>query len=123
MTNENGLKLYKCLKPDCGWEWASRLPLPPRYCARCKRPNWDRPPRPLRPQSIAPAPKPKKVYPFHTIVVGEQIVLPWHFIRPDVLDDRLNSSMQRAIRQEEVRYGKKFQREGTPAGLIVKRVQ
>lgn len=119
------LKTYKCLKPDCGWEWASRLPLPPRYCARCKRPNWDKPPRPPRPQSVAPPPKPKRKYPIDQLEVGQSITLPWHWIvEGHVRNEKLNASMRRSIRQEEVRYGKKFFCEGTALkGMIVRRVK
>lgn len=118
---ENEPKLYQCLKPDCGWKWASRLPLPPRYCARCKRPNWDKAPGPPRPQSIAPPPKPRIIYPIHDLEVGQSVLLSWH-IKNGEADLAKNASMNRAVRQEERRYGKKFLREPAPRGLKVTRL-
>ena len=117
----NQLNTYTCLLDSCGWTWASRLPLPPKYCARCKRQNWDQP-RPPRQQALSVPPKPKKIYPFHTLEVGQSIQIGWEIGKDGLADPRAANNLGRAVRQEEARYGKKFRREPSPAGLKITRL-
>ena len=37
------LVILTCLR--CGYDWPSRLPHPPKRCARCRSPYWNRPKR------------------------------------------------------------------------------
>jgi len=114
--------IHHCTCLHCGWIWVSRLPQPPRYCARCKRENWDKPLE-LRPQSIRRAAiESRRLYPIDKLEVGESMLIKWHAMPNGQPDERRNASIGRCVRQEEQRYNKQFRREPEPLGLRVTRI-
>lgn len=114
------LKILNCMK--CGHEWASRLALSPRYCARCGRENWDRPKGEPRPQSIKPKPKGPK-YLVADMVVGEVRIFPWRRNPDGGLDERGSLNMGISISASAGRRGWKIFKQGIAGqGLQVTRI-
>lgn len=117
--NINGIEYKKIWCMKCGYEWLSKLDCPVR-CARCRAPKfWE--PKKEHDESIPPE-KRKQKYPIQDLLIGEKILLSWNTQSNGWPDVKKNNSMLRAIRQEEARKGKKFQRYSSAAGLLVKRV-
>lgn len=109
--------VYKCKR--CDYDWASRLPETPLRCARCKRLNWQVPA--LRRRSDRPMVN-GRIYPIGDLGIGTSVLIPWHYALNGEPDTKLNSSIHRAVQQEEKRYEKKFQRDPKPSGLLVTRL-
>lgn len=116
----NGVEFKKIWCHKCEHEWLSKLECP-KKCPKCGRydpwlPKGER-------NENTPHLKKTAKYPIQDLKVGESITLSWQvngFGRPDV---NKNNSMNRAIRQEEKRKDKKFERYPSAAGLRLVRIK
>ena len=48
------MKVWVCDYPDCGHRWWKYKKKAPKYCAKCKKPNWDKLDRPLMAEDEVP---------------------------------------------------------------------
>lgn len=111
----NGIEhnLIECQK--CGYEWFSKIC--PKQCPKCHRYSpWL--PKASENEQVVRANK----YPIQHLEVGQSTVLPWQSGPDGKPDFVANESMQRAVRQEEARKGKKFEKEPRSAGLFLRRI-
>lgn len=104
--------IIDCVK--CNHQWLSKLECP-KQCPKCKRYDpWL--PKLERNESIARMKRITK-YPIQDVQVGESVVLPYAMMQNGWPDVKSNNNMLRAIRQEEKRKGKRFERIPIGAGL------
>lgn len=110
----NNVELFKIWCHKCGYEWLSKSKCP-ASCAGCRQPKpWEG--KKDRKSNV------KMIYPIQDLQVGESITLVWQHLPNGQPDGLKNASMNRAVRQEEKRKGKKFNRMPTSTGLLVTRV-
>lgn len=115
----NGIeyKLIECLK--CNHEWLTKLDCP-KKCPKCQRYDpWI--PKGEKDENIVRLKRQSK-YPIQHLEVGESTVLPWQHLPNGQPDTKAGDSMNRCVRQEAQRKGKKFETMPTSAGLNVRRI-
>lgn len=106
--------LHNCLR--CSHIWASRLPLPPRWCPRCHSEAWNRA-RIAKPQVPAkPAPV---VHPFTLLEAGQSCLIPWVVDAHGRPDEAANAKIAPRIRAHGRYTGKVFTLEPKAFGLHV----
>ncbi len=105
----------------CNYDWIPRVQCP-KHCPNCNAVNWwETKPDELDDESDEPKQGNKK-FPIQDLEVGQQVLLPWRSDSKGYPDPVKNASMNRAVRQEESRKGKKFERIPQAAGLLVIRI-
>lgn len=117
--NINGIELKKIWCHKCGHEWISKLECP-KKCPKCHRydPWLAKPEKEEKELAIIKIRK----YPIQHLQVGESTVLPWVHLPNGQPDTKAGDSMNRCVRQEAQRKGKKFETMPTSAGLNVRRI-
>ena len=99
------MEKLKCVR--CGHEWIARLKTHPRRCPGCSAPYWWRPARVRKEHIQRPVGAPPK-YPFHTLEVGQNVLIPSFMLGPWDVDERKNLSLISSMRSYAKRSGKKF---------------
>ena len=122
------MDLLRCVR--CGHEWYQRTPERPLRCANrnCSRPNWWRPARVRKERYVGSVGAPIQ-YPFHNLEPGQSVLIKWPVgINADTTrldggrDYKKIISLNSCISSHARRTGKKFIKEGKPAGLLVTRL-
>lgn len=120
--NINGIEYKQIECAKCNHQWLSKLEYP-KKCPKCFRYDPWIPKNEKNENIFTPKAKRQQKYPIQDLQVGECVTLIWVH-RPDGQPDlKIGDSMNRAVRQEEKRKGKKFERMPTPSGLLVTRVK
>ncbi len=112
---------HHCVR--CGHDWQSRN-CAPACCASCKIKYWDRPARVPGVRPVGPAGPCRRIPALAELEVNCELVIPWPGDNPNNPDfGRAIRSINASIYRYAAGTGKKFYRQGSPAGLLVRRIK
>ncbi len=112
---------HHCVR--CGHDWKSKNAKPLR-CAGCKVKYWDKPARVPVISHCGPLGRPRKLPELYDMEVNREIIIPWPGNNPYDPDfARALRSINAIISRYAAKSGKKFHRQGTLRGLLVRRIK